>query len=84
MCSVSTFKKENISNEVMCCILLLFLNIILLKLKNIHKEKMTFLRHKIQISISYNNLNKNAYFFKKKIILKNAHNALRFPEAIYS
>lgn len=67
----------------MCCILLLFLNIILLKLKNIHKEKMTFLRHKIQISISYNNLNKNAYFFKK-IILKNAHNALRFPEAIYS
>lgn len=65
MCSVSTFKKENISNEVMCCILPLFLNIILLKLKNIHKEKMTFLRHKIQISISYNNLNKNAYFFKK-------------------
>lgn len=65
MCSVSTSKKENISNEVMCCILLLFLNIILLKLKNIHKEKMTFLRHKIQISISYNNLNKNAYFFKK-------------------
>lgn len=65
MCSVSTFKKENISNEVMCCILLLFLNIILLKLKNIHKEKMTFLRHKIKISISYNNLNKNAYFFKK-------------------
>lgn len=65
MCSVSTFKKENISNEVMCCILLLFLNIILLKLKNIHKEKMTFLRHKIQISISYNNLNKNAYFLKK-------------------
>lgn len=27
---------------------------------------MTFLRHKIQISISYNNLNKNAYFFFKK------------------
>lgn len=44
MCSVSTFKKENISNEVMCSILLLFLNTITLKLKN--KEKNDLFKSK--------------------------------------
>lgn len=84
MYSVSTFKKENISTEVMCSILLLFLNTIPHKLKNIHKEKNDlFKTQNPNISISYNNLNKNAYFLKK-IVIKNAHNALRFLEAIYS
>lgn len=64
MCSVSTFKKVNISNEVMCPILLLFLNIITLKLKNIKKNDLK--TQNPNISISYNNLNKNAYILKKK------------------